>query len=189
MAARTFLALDVDDATVDAITAASRKLCGLPGKVAWTRPRNIHVTMNFLGDVPEDRLADVCELAGRCAAEVAPFDIDARGLVCVPSGGHDIRMIWANASDPSGRMQRLYDLLNRELAVARFRTEARTFKGHMTVARVKHVPDAGDFRRQVSDFMDSTFGITATDRLTVYTSDLTPQGPVYTVVASLPIGE
>ena len=29
-----------------------------PGKTNWTKPQNLHVTMNFIGDTPDDRLIE-----------------------------------------------------------------------------------------------------------------------------------
>ncbi|MBC8373537.1 MAG: RNA 2',3'-cyclic phosphodiesterase, partial [Planctomycetes bacterium] len=49
MGKRTFFALDIDEATRGRIVSAAERLQSLPGRITWTKPQNLHVTMNFLG--------------------------------------------------------------------------------------------------------------------------------------------
>ena len=53
MAYRTFLALDLDASILDALGQA-RSWFGPAGSIRWTAGQNIHLTMQFLGDVPEE---------------------------------------------------------------------------------------------------------------------------------------
>lgn len=189
MGTRTFFALDVDEPTRAALARAQRELASLPGWIKWVRPENLHVTMNFVGDVSDDGLAALCELAGRCAAGFEPggFEFAARGLACVPGGGQ-VRMIWARVEDAGGHVARLHGVVNRALGEMGMRTESRAFRGHVTMARVRSTRDAGAVRRGVEEFQRGAFGVVRADELVLYASELSAAGPTYTALARARLG-
>ena len=72
MAIRTFLALDLDDAVRREIVSAAESLPVGASKVRWVEPENLHVTLKFLGDVPDDGVMDVCRTVQDVAAGLEP---------------------------------------------------------------------------------------------------------------------
>ena len=56
MPTRTFLALDMDALILDRLAEAQRRMDDGQSKVNWVARENLHVTMNFLGDVPDEIL-------------------------------------------------------------------------------------------------------------------------------------
>ncbi|MDP7162701.1 MAG: RNA 2',3'-cyclic phosphodiesterase [Phycisphaerae bacterium] len=187
MAVRTFFAIDLDETARGRILSARRQLEAMEGTIKWTREDNLHVTMNFLGDVPDGRIAEICGLAQQCAGRLKPFDFAARGLACIPSRGQ-LRMIWVCVDDPTGRMAELHDALNRALGEIGMRTESRSFKGHVTLARIRSAANAEAIRRAVERFTAIEFGIVQVDRLVVYSSELATGGPIYRPLARAPLG-
>ena len=182
MSARTFLALDVDEPCRKHLASVCERLGQTDAKVRWVRPRNLHVTLRFLGDVPDSGTADVCAIVAKVAGGIEPFDFDVRRIICVPPAGK-LRMFWAGVEDPSGRMARLYDKLNAELACLELHVEHRSFQPHITVGRVKFVGNARSLRCQAEAFADESFGVQHAEEVVIYTSRLTPSGPVYTSIA------
>ncbi len=63
MPTRTFLAIDLDDAILDRLEAAQKSLDDGQSKINWVARPNVHLTLNFLGDVPDEILSDVCAIA------------------------------------------------------------------------------------------------------------------------------
>ncbi|MBW2665172.1 MAG: hypothetical protein JRE13_02680, partial [Deltaproteobacteria bacterium] len=57
-AIRSFIAIELDDATRRAIAAAIRELRNGPGgdHIRWVRPEALHVTLRFLGDIDPARV-------------------------------------------------------------------------------------------------------------------------------------
>ena len=99
---RTFVAVEISEAirgrAGELIAALSGKgarnhLCEAPegpfrqmvpgtfsaAEVKWVEPHNLHLTLKFLGDVPEREITEVCRAVRRGAAEVSPFEIEVRG--------------------------------------------------------------------------------------------------------------
>jgi 2'-5' RNA ligase len=187
MAIRTFIALDLDEAILDALGEVRAKLDDPSAKIRWTGRSNIHVTMQFLGDVEEGMTSEVCERAGRTARQVQPFDFEIRGVVCVPSAGQ-IRMVWANVLDPTGEMLKLHDALASELKALGFEPEKRRFKPHLTLARIKYISDVQGFRDAAAVYKDAHFGTQQGAELVTYSSQLRPEGPVYHALHRAPLG-
>lgn len=187
MPARTFIALQIDRRCRAALAAAARTL-DVPGaKIRFVAEDNIHVTLNFLGDVADADLAEVSRLASQAAAGVAPFDFGVRGIVCVPPDRR-VRMIWAGVADPTGRLVELYDRLAAALATQAGRKDDRPFRPHVTLARVKFVKDPRRLRDAAGPLAGKDFGTQHAESLVVYTSLLTPAGPVYTPAAGADLG-
>jgi 2'-5' RNA ligase len=188
MAVRTFLALDADEGIRAALVDASRRLehCGANFKPV--EEGNLHVTLNFLGDVADDLLAEVCSRAAGAAAAVECFDFDVKGLLCVPPRG-PLRMVWAVVTDPSGRMARLQANLTEEMEGLGLRGEERGFRPHITLARIKYATHPQQFHQAVAELAGKHFGIQHAEELVTYASRLTPSGPVYTPLAKAVLGE
>lgn len=187
MPIRTFIALDLDEGIRDGLCAAQRELDGPRDKIKWVERQNLHVTLNFLGDVPDELLHRVCERMAEAAAKVEPFRYDVRGLIATPSHG-PLRMVWGGVADDTGLMAALHDELDASLAEMGLREEAREFRPHITLARVKYVHNAGLFRTRVREYRDFDFGFQHCDEVTAYTSTLTDEGPVYAPLCHAKVG-
>ena len=187
MAARTFLALDIDSAARSRLAAVCRRL-GLPGaKVRWVAPENLHVTLKFLGDVADEKLVEVCEAVLAAAGQIGPFDFEVRGVLCVPPAGR-LRMFWAGVEDAAGRMQQLYQRLNAGLAGMDLHRDNRPFRPHITLGRLRFAESDSELRRQAEKLAEQKFGPQRAGQVVVYTSKLTPAGGVYTSVARAALG-
>jgi len=178
MAVRTFIALDLAESTLACLGKVQESLKESAGKVRWVSSKNMHVTLNFLGDVEADALADVVSHAATAAGMIEAFDFEVKGLTCVPPTGQ-LRMLWAQVIDPSGRMGDLYQALSSELAQLGFEPEKRKFKPHLTLCRVKRMGESHRFRIAADAYRDKSFGTQRAKEIVVYSSQLTPAGAVY----------
>jgi len=182
MSARTFIALDLNDVIRSRLADAGRKLDAGAAKIRWVARANLHVTLQFLGDVSDEKLAEVCAAVEQVADQTAPFEFDVRGLLCIPPGGR-ARMIWGGVQDPAAGAAELHDALDAALEPLGFTPEKRRFRPHVTVARIKHAPNPRRLRSAVAPLAERDFGMQHADQVTVYTSELTPKGPIYTPAA------
>jgi len=187
MVVRTFLALDIAEATRDALVAAAGELRDSRSKVRWVAPENLHVTVKFLGDVAEDDVRGVCDAVAEAARAVEPFDFHVRELRCMPPGGK-VRMVWAGVDEPSGRLAELFGKLEAVLEPLGFPPERRSFSPHVTLGRVKFVGDPRALRAAAGRYAEEHFGAQRAEHVAVYRSELTGQGPIYSAMARPPIG-
>ena len=182
MGVRTFLALDIDEAARGALTAAGGRFPCDESKIRWVEPANLHVTVKFLGDVPEGGVREVCEAVAEAAGRMGAFDFDVRGLRCVPPGGK-VRMVWAGVDEPTGRLAEAFGQLEAALEPLGFPRERRSFQPHITLACVKFAPSPAALRAAAERHAETQFGGQRAAEVVVYGSQLTPQGPIYTAIA------
>ncbi len=186
MLVRTFLALPLDDGIQGRLVAAQESLASAGARVRWVARENLHLTVKFLGGVEDRALGEVCAAAKRSAGEVEPFAFAVRGLSAVPNAG-PLRMIWAGIDDPTGRLGSLNELLEKSFAALGFKEEKRAFRPHLTLGRVKGGRNASQLRAAAGEWRETDFGEQPAEELIVFSSELTPDGPIYTALSRAPL--
>ena len=118
---RAFVAVFPPPEIRSALAHAARRL-PVTGEVRWVRPANVHLTLKFLGEVPEDDL-------GRAAEVLEPST--RRG-----------RILWAGIGEGSDRLRALAGDVEASLEPLGFEREARAFFPHLTLGRARGRPVA-----------------------------------------------
>ena len=146
--------------------------------VKWVAPENFHVTLRFLGDVPEDRLPDVEAAVRGAAAAVEPFGVRLAGWGAFPNANRP-QTLWAAVSDGAEPMKALERALTERLEAAGFPPDRKPFHPHITLGRARS-PDGGavkdNLRADAPPAGDAAFTARG---ITLYESRLTPSGPIY----------
>ncbi|MBI2752990.1 MAG: RNA 2',3'-cyclic phosphodiesterase [Betaproteobacteria bacterium] len=94
-----------------------------------TRAEAIHLTLAFLGEVAEERLAAAVRAARRVRAEPHDLPIEQARLWT-----HH-RIVWVGPRETPPALQSVADLLRTELAIEGFSLERRPFAAHITLIR------------------------------------------------------
>jgi len=181
MGIRTFIAIEIPQDIRDSINVAIAPLKKLlADSVKWISPDNVHLTLKFLGDTPEERLEGIETAIARATGGFGPMQVEARGAGAFPN----IRkpsVIWAGMECPPVLLD-LKGLIEAELASLGFEEDTRPFSPHLTVGRVKRgaiVP-----RRRLAAEMEKLegmiFGKMEIREIVLMKSDLRPGGAVYT---------
>jgi len=146
------------------------------------KPELVHITIKFLGDVPEGNVGPVTEALGR--VRFAPFPVRVLGMGAFP--GRAVRVVWLGLA---GNFQELYLNVEQALKPLGFAPEARGFSPHATLGRVAR-PDAEMNRRlcaRIANFAALDLGSFTVDRFYLKKSTLTPGGPIYEDLAGFPL--
>ena len=139
---RTFIALDMHASAQRALGQVIERFAELLPNLRWVDATGIHLTLAFLGELDDNRLALAMEAARATAHDFPAFDyrLTAPGTFGSPQ---QPRVIWMGIEDRplaqlhGSPLQRLHHILNRELEQRGFETEKRPFSPHLTLARVK----------------------------------------------------
>jgi 2'-5' RNA ligase len=189
MSTRSFIALNLDEPIRQALTQAADQIGQPPGsKVNWTAPENLHVTVKFLGEVHDAILPDICRIAREAVETVEPFTFSVSGVLTIPPQGPRPRMFWAGVEDPDGRIATIFHSIEEGLATLGFGRDRRPFRAHVTMARIRRVGDPAAIHQLAADRSALVFGESNAESLTVFGSELTPRGPVYTPLATATLG-
>ncbi len=189
---RTFLALQLDEATADYLTDLVARLAPtLPGLRFVTR-ENWHLTMVFLGNLTDSQLAEVHVAAREMATGAAPFTIWATvpGVFGKPNAPHTL---WIGLG---GEVDRLSAFQQRVTQVLRLRipalasprdglSQVEHFHPHITLARPRHGL-TGEAMSTIAALVAANPRGPAmrVDHLAVMRSDLAPNGAHYTLLSS-----
>lgn len=183
--ARLFLAIDLDDVARSAVVRAAGELAeqiaatGAGDRVAWVRPKNLHLTLRFLGQVGA---ASVPEVSAAIAHLTAPaFGLELSGAGTFPKVGAP-RVIWVGIKDRHASLHALVEELDRRLVSAGLAVESGPFAGHVTVGRIKRASGGGRAIRQAIGRMRVESVRWRVDQVTLYESRLSPSGPTYLAV-------
>lgn len=133
---RLFVACELPQAACDALAQVQD---GLRAKGAaplrWVRPEGIHLTLKFLGGVPEAQRRAVEDAL--VAAIAAPFRLSLRlGAVGSFGGRQRLRVVWVGLEGDVEELARLADGVERALEPLGFPREKRPYSPHLTLARV-----------------------------------------------------
>ena len=181
---RTFIAIELSAEVRAYLAECQVKLKRAGGDVKWVRPDLIHLTLVFLGDVPAESLADLEKAARDAAAGFGPIALRASGAGRFPAKGLP-RVIWIGIEEPTGRLLELQKALSDAAAVFAEKTEDRAYEPHLTLGRMRGPKGAQD----LTGILDSMAGQTGPSleaaEVTIFRSDLSPQGPAYSPLAKV----
>jgi 2'-5' RNA ligase len=185
---RAFVAISLPDDLIDRIGTLQNDLKAEGLAFRWVNPRNIHLTLKFLGDIPPARVPDIRQSLTEAAAEHSVFELMAKGIGVFP-GLKKPRVIWAGVGGQVEKLRNLQHSVEAHLADLGFAPEKRRFKSHLTMGRSKGFVDPDHLLaalQQHGRFASKPFWV---DRLALYRSRLDPTGAVYTQLVQVPIGD
>lgn len=167
---RLFVALDFPD-------DVRQRLAGLGGGVPgarWTEPENLHLTLRFIGEVPEDQAADIDLALSEVTAPAFDLVLDGVGVF---GAGHNARVLWAGV-ERGDALSHLQAKVESALVRCGLPAEERKFSPHVTLARLKDAP-----RERIGRFIEDRAlfraGPMRMDHFTLYESRLGKGAAVY----------
>lgn len=173
---RLFIAIDLPGDVKDALADVVRPPLA---DLKWTAADQLHVTLKFLGEVPDPQVPAVLA-ALKAIPRPGALALETAGLVMFPPRG-PIRIVAADIADPSGGLAKLVAGLEEACAALGFVREKRPFHAHVTLARARQ-PVRRD--RVMVTIPERQFTV---DEFVLMQSTLSPQGSRYAVVARFPI--
>lgn len=178
---RLFVAIDIPDATREALAKLSRQFRKLCPGARWVRIEGAHVTLKFIGETPPDR-ADQISAALHAARAPGAIELRFVGLGFFPNSRRP-RVLWAGVGADTV-LWSLAASVETQLEALGIPRESREFSPHITVARFDS-PKGLDTLRAAVEKLDATeFGHAPAREFHLYQSVLKPGGAEYTRLAS-----
>jgi RNA 2',3'-cyclic 3'-phosphodiesterase len=154
-------------------------------QASWSSSENIHLTLKFLGDIPQASVQSLSEAASRAVEGLGPFTIRLEQTGAFPPHGSP-RVLWIGVKDSEGRLGELYQRLEAESEKAGFPRESRTFHPHLTIARLRKPQHARALAsaHQATEFAPEEIAVT---ELLVIRSELSSAGSKYKRISRHPL--
>ena len=176
---RAFVAVFPPPELREEALARARRLA-LRGRVRWSKPENIHLTLKFLGDVREEILDGLCAALEEVCGRHAIFDAGLAGFGAFPSARR-AQILWAGIGMGSTRLSSLATDLDAVLAPLGFEREKRPYTPHLTLGRARG--QSASFEPRPEEYL----GEFQVWRVELTESTLTPEGAVYRTVRAFPL--
>lgn len=152
--------------------------------VSWVAPENLHLTLQFLGEVQDDVRQRV-EAAMREPFATPAFDVELAGVGTFPPAG-SARVIWLGIVRGGDSLLRLHDEVEARLEPFAFEKEDRTYRAHLTIARFR-TPAPSCVREVIAAGKAASIGCCTVQHVTLYRSQLSPKGAIYTPLVHGPL--
>ena len=190
---RLFVALPLPDAVRQTLRRVQAHLRQRDARstVRWVEAAHWHLTLQFLGDTPSDALSAISGALAPIAWQTAPFALHLDRGGCFPHPQRP-RVFWVGLE---GELSPLY-FMQRQVssALAPWCGRAEPFQPHVTVGRVrtsqrgKPNEAAGEIATFLSQVLISPTSWEVS-HFDLMKSHLTPEGALYTRVASFDLGQ
>jgi RNA 2',3'-cyclic 3'-phosphodiesterase len=185
---RVFIAIAIPEPLERQLVRFQEELApAIPG-CRWTSALPFHLTLAFLGDVPNSDLSEICRVVAASAGEIEPFEIEVKGVGAFPSAIKP-RVIWAGVTAPNLKL--LFDLQESivySLAGIGHRPDDQRFHPHVTLGRIKHQRHGpGDLTGIIERYRLWSAGQYTVTDVEVFASTLGPTGPAYNVLGRGPL--
>jgi 2'-5' RNA ligase len=182
--ARLFVALDLPEDLRDGIVAWGRRELADPA-LRVVPPQSLHITLAFLGYVPEKEIGRLGEIVGALEAEAPTIELG--DPVAKPNARRG-RLFALPAASP-GAVELQAELQEMLVAARLYEAEKRKFWPHITVARVKPEGKGSKRPRQVQRqpgaLPQALMQPTRCVRVRLYRSELKPSGAEYVPLAQV----
>jgi 2'-5' RNA ligase len=182
---RCFIAINIEDPLKKEIGSAIGSLGSGRWDVKWVSPENLHITLAFLGDIPDDSVPRVNDQLSAVSKSHAPFEVSLCGTGVFPDRKRP-RVVWIGLSNPE-KLKVLQNDIEQATLFISLAKEDRSFSPHLTIGRIRSLRDRDAFIRNIETLRDRDFGNIGVKKISFMRSELKPAGAQYSIVAEFPL--
>jgi RNA 2',3'-cyclic 3'-phosphodiesterase len=180
---RTFIAIDLGKSIRDRCLALQDTLAHQGAEVKWVEAENLHLTLLFLGEVEDRELPALCQAVADCCAQQPAFTLSIESVGCFPNPRRP-RIVWVGVGAGRDEVTTLHDALEPPLLkLGCYRREERSYTPHVTLGRIRGERSNDSLGQALTRQAKWRGGEVAVREIKVLSSELTPQGPIYTVLS------
>jgi len=180
---RSFLAFDIENPEViERMETAQNLLVRTGADLRLVQPRNIHLTIRFLGGIQPQLVEKVFEEMKK--VQFTPFEARIAGLGAFPDL-HYPRVVWAGITDGADQLKDVFSQLEPRLQRLGFAPDPKGFSPHLTIARVRSGKNKSQLADLVAKNANYNFGTVKAQCLRLKRSILSPKGPTYSTLKEI----
>ena len=148
------------------------------GKIKSVSPENMHITLRFFVEIDARDIEGLIETLSDI--HFTPFDVSVKGLGAFPNPGN-VRILWAGIDEGAGVIRLGKKMIDSAL-IPSYGSDEQNFHPHITIARVKGQYDRLTLKKLLDDSGKNEFGRCQFGGPVLYSSELTPTGPIYDIL-------
>jgi 2'-5' RNA ligase len=183
---RCFIAIEIPEQIRRAIGEVIEILKKYDPDVKWVNHENLHLTLKFLGNTPEDLLPRIRASLLNIVLSYEPFYIKIYGTGVFPNRRHP-RVVWVGAVD-SEILGKLKVDIEESMELLGYQIEDKEFRSHLTLGRVRSQKGIVNLVSELDNFQAKEFGSISVNSLRLMKSVLKPGGAEYSCLHDIPLG-
>ena len=177
---RTFIAIELPTEVKDKLSKIQEQLKKSGADVKWVEPKNIHLTLKFLGEIDDKKLEKIIEIIDGTVKDKNTFHIRISSLGAFPKINYP-RVIWIGIDKGDCETKEIAKELEEKIAKIGIPKEGKAFSSHITIGRTRSTLNreklVQELKTQSANFCGGLeFVVT---KITLFKSTLTPGGPIY----------
>jgi 2'-5' RNA ligase len=189
---RAFVAVELPRRIHDLLEEHQNKLKSALGSassaIRWTRPESVHVTLQFLGDVPSSMVGKITTAMQEASAGSRPLELALGGIGAFPNASRP-RVVWIGLEGDTAELRALASGVSERLKALGYAPDKR-FEPHITLGRVRE-GIRPDELRAITQALAVQAGQQpaktpfTVDSISLMQSHLQPGGAIYTQLANV----
>lgn len=180
---RAFIAVEMGE--LSELEQFHSELTDLGAGVKPVDVHQLHATLKFLGETEESIVPKLEEVMRIAVSSIRPFTIRLRGSGTFPPRP-PARVVWVGL-EGAEPLTLIASRLEGACQALGFEAEARPFRPHLTLARVKDPKASSSAIGLAEKYAGSEFGSVEVNSILLKKSVLGPKGPTYTTVLTSPL--
>jgi len=187
---RVFICFDLNVRTVNNLVLLQEDLhkpiVELGGKVRWTPPEDIHLTLKFLGETDDDMVFQIRSKLREVAKQHPMVEAETVGTGAFPNAKIP-RIIWVGTGKGADAIVTLQQDIETALEKLGIQKDDRPFKPHVTIGRIKTQKQRVNLESIILPHADKQYGVSLAKDFALYRSVLHPRGAIYQVIERFPL--
>lgn len=176
---RTFIAIEIPEEIKKQMAEAQRRLKGAGVDASWTRSEGVHLTLKFLGEIPESKVSEIMSALTGAASGSGRFRLEVAGVGAFPNSGN-ARVVWVGVSGDIEKLTGLQAGVEDAMARLGMKCEERKFTPHLTLGRIKYIRSKESWLGALEELKDIKFPGFDVTSVSLMKSELRPSGAAYT---------
>lgn len=180
---RLFVAIEIAPEIRERIVDFIEQIKPHLGSARWSSPEGLHITLKFLGNVPDEKKHAIEE----CLTSVknSRFSLNVAEIGLFPNSKSP-RVLWVGV-DPQKELAALAGQVDAAMEPLGFEREKRAYSPHITLMRFNERTSKVNLSSVLSSVPKAGFGTMTANEFHLYESKLSPQGSRYIKLASFPL--
>jgi 2'-5' RNA ligase len=181
---RAFIAFELPERITSLIRGVQESIKGYKFKIKWVQPKNIHLTLKFLGNIPPSDTEKIGDAIIESVRKFKPISLSVKGIGVFPDLKRP-RVLWVGITGGKNSLTGLHQALEENLESIGFPKESRPFKRHLTLGRIKGRIDSKRLVYVMEEFIGFESETFEANKIILFQSEQTPSGAVYSKLANV----
>jgi RNA 2',3'-cyclic 3'-phosphodiesterase len=178
MKKRIFIAIKIESSASFLKILEEIRTCLNREKIKWVDPDNLHLTLTFLGDTEEILISKIKAALDNIKSVQFSLEMNSLGVF---KNINSPAVLWVGIM-PNKIMTDIKNAIDLQLINIGLSLEARVFKPHLTIGRIKSITDKKNLEVLLKKFSNKNIAVQPVTEIILYESILSSEGPTYTII-------